>query len=136
MLSKLYNSFLVLICTAKPLSKLGHEICYLSNVTVLTFHPKKSFIICYNRHFTFKNHRSYFSPTMEQKEEKVKSSLNTASMIKILKLHFPFPPPTPVRQHCFLKRVLQEYSLKFHQLVFKSNFLSPVFASACLSLLL
>lgn len=59
MLSKLYNSFLVLICTAKPLSKLGHEI-YLSNVTVLIFHHKKSFIICYNRHFQ-KSSKLFFS---------------------------------------------------------------------------
>lgn len=52
MLSKFYKSFLVLICTAKSLRELGHEICCLSNVTVLTFDHKKAFIICYNRHFT------------------------------------------------------------------------------------
>ena len=50
MLSKFYKSFLVLICTTKPLSKLGYEFFSLSSVTVFTFYCKKSFI-CYNRHF-------------------------------------------------------------------------------------
>lgn len=110
MLSKLYNSFLVLICTAKPLSKLGHEI-YLSNVTVLIFHHKKSFIICYNRHFQ-KSSKLFFSYRGIEgiKGKKfIKYNLNDKNF-KTFIYHFHPQPQTTL----LLKRVLQEYSLKFH----------------------
>lgn len=130
MLSKLYNSFLVLICTAKPLRKLRHE-SYLSNVTVLIFHHKKSFIICYSRHFTFKNHQSYFSPTVEQKEEKVKSSLNIASMIKILKPSFPTSTPNPSQTTLLFEKSTTRVFTKIPLVTFQ---IQLCFSSVCLSL--
>lgn len=46
---------------------------------------------------------------MEQKEEKVKSSLNTASMIKILKLHF-ISTPNP----CQTTLLFEKYYKNIH----------------------